>query len=67
MPLKINVGDRLELKKPHPCGGNVFEVMRAGMDFRLKCITCQTQIWLDRSHLEKRVKKINSVSEKGAE
>ncbi|WP_324825584.1 DUF951 domain-containing protein [Sinanaerobacter sp. ZZT-01] len=60
MPLKINVGDRLELKKTHPCGGNTFEVMRTGMDFRLKCLTCQAQIWLDRPHLEKRVKKINS-------
>ncbi|MEA4987667.1 MAG: DUF951 domain-containing protein [Anaerovorax sp.] len=63
MPLKINVGDRLELKKPHPCGGNTFEVMRAGMDFRLKCLTCQAQIWMDRSHLEKRVKKISSAAD----
>lgn len=60
MPLKINVGDRVELKKSHPCGGNTFEVMRVGMDFRLKCLTCQSQIWLDRAHLEKRVKKISS-------
>lgn len=67
MPLKINVGDRLELKKPHPCGGNTFEVMRAGMDFRLKCLTCQSQIWLNRSLLEKRVKKINSAAEQSPE
>jgi len=57
MPLKISVGDILELKKNHPCGGNKFEVMRAGMDFRLKCLTCSTQVWLDRPTLEKRIKK----------
>lgn len=58
MPLKINVGDVVELKKKHPCGGNCFTIMRAGMDFRIKCDTCGAQIWLDRTELEKRVKKI---------
>ena len=58
MALKINVGDILELKKPHPCGGKTFEVMRAGMDFRLKCLTCGTQVWIPRPKLEKRVRKI---------
>lgn len=61
MALKIDVGDILELKKPHPCGGNTFETMRVGMDFRLKCQTCGTQIWINRPNLEKRVKKINSI------
>jgi len=58
MPMKINVGDILELKKQHPCGGKNFEVMRTGMDFRLKCLTCGAQVWLDRPNLEKRVRKI---------
>lgn len=58
MPLKLNVGDRVELKKNHPCGGNIFEIMRAGMDFRIKCETCGTQIRIERPALEKRVKKI---------
>jgi hypothetical protein len=60
VPLKLNVGDLLELKKPHPCGGNTFTVMRAGMDFRVKCNTCGTQIWIKRSALEKRVRKITA-------
>ncbi len=59
MPLKINVGDIVQLKKPHPCGGNSFTVMRAGMDFRIKCDKCEAQIWLSRADLEKRIKKIN--------
>lgn len=58
MPLKLNVGDTVELKKPHPCGGNKFTIMRAGMDFRIQCNTCETQIWINRPDLEKRVKKI---------
>ncbi len=57
MPMKINVGDTVELKKPHPCGGNKFEVMYAGMDFRIKCLKCGSQMRLDRHKLEKRITK----------
>lgn len=60
MPLKLGPGDIVELKKQHPCGGNSFTIMRAGMDFRIKCNTCGTQIWIMRPDLEKRVKKIIS-------
>ena len=41
-------GDIVELKKAHPCGGSVFEVMYIGMDVRLKCLKCGTQIRLPR-------------------
>lgn len=58
MPLKLNVGDEVELKKIHPCGGKTFTIMRSGMDFRIKCNTCNSEIWLSRPDLEKRIKKI---------
>lgn len=58
MPLKLNIGDTVELKKTHPCGGNLFTIMRAGMDFRIQCNTCNAQIWINRPDLEKRVKRI---------
>ncbi|MDO4552357.1 MAG: DUF951 domain-containing protein [Bacillota bacterium] len=58
MPLKIELGDTVELKKQHPCGGREFEVLRTGMDFRLRCKTCGHQIWLPRPELEKRVKRV---------
>jgi hypothetical protein len=54
----IRIGDVVTLKKQHPCGGKDFEVMRAGMDFRLKCLGCGAQIWLARPLLEKRVREI---------
>ena len=43
MPLKLNIGDIVELKKNHPCGGKTFEIMRAGMDFRIRCLQCGSQ------------------------
>lgn len=63
MAMKWNAGDRVELKKNHPCGGNTFEIMRVGMDLRIRCETCNTQIRLERSTLEKRLKRILSRKE----
>ena len=62
MPLDINVGDVLELKKQHPCGSKTFLVMRTGMDFRLTCQGCNAQVWIARKDLEKRIKKITRLS-----
>ncbi|MDR1027964.1 MAG: DUF951 domain-containing protein [Clostridiales Family XIII bacterium] len=56
--MNLRVGDRVELRKQHPCGGAVFEIMRTGMDFRLKCETCGAMIWLKRRDLERRIKKV---------
>lgn len=55
MPLKLNVGDIVELKKNHPCGGKTFEIMRVGMDFRIKCLQCGSQMRITRPKLEKSI------------
>ncbi|MBQ3107233.1 MAG: DUF951 domain-containing protein, partial [Firmicutes bacterium] len=44
MPMKIEPGDRVELKKQHPCGGSTFRVLRSGMDVLLKCEVCGSLI-----------------------
>ena len=56
--LKFNVGDIVSLKKTHPCGENKWEIMRTGVDFKLKCLGCGRQIWVPRIEFEKRVRKI---------
>ncbi len=56
--MDINVGDRLKLKKQHPCGSKEWEVLRVGADFRLKCLGCGHQIMIARKLLEKNVKEI---------
>ncbi|MDN5353061.1 MAG: hypothetical protein PWQ12_1982 [Clostridiales bacterium] len=63
MPLKLEIGDKIATKKPHPCGGNQFEIMRIGMDFRIKCTTCGKEIWIPRVKLEKRIKSITRNGE----
>ncbi len=58
MPMEINVGDVVKLKKQHPCGGYDWEILRIGADFRLKCNTCNRQVWLPRKEVERRTKEI---------
>jgi hypothetical protein len=63
MPMKLNVGDVVRLKKKHPCGGYEWEILRVGADFRILCTTCQRQVWLPRREVERRITKIVSTSE----
>ncbi len=56
--LRICVGDILELKKQHPCGGKEFEVLRVGSDVRIVCLSCKRDMTLDRVKLERSVKQI---------
>ncbi|WDV45869.1 DUF951 domain-containing protein [Clostridiaceae bacterium M8S5] len=61
--MKYNVGDIVMLKKGHPCGENKWQIMRVGVDFRIKCLGCSRQVWLARRDFEKRVKKILQCNE----
>lgn len=56
--MDIKLGDVLEMKKNHPCGSKSFEVLRVGMDFRLKCTGCGHEIMIARHKAEKNIKKI---------
>jgi len=40
MPLDVHLGDVVRLRKPHPCGGYTWEVVRLGADIGIKCLTC---------------------------
>ena len=54
--IKIDVGDILTLKKPHPCGSHEWEVLRIGQDLRLKCTGCGHQMMIERKSREKNIK-----------
>lgn len=56
--LDIRVGDKLLMKKKHPCGADTFTVTRIGMDFRLKCNGCGHEVMVPRVKAEKALKKI---------
>ena len=49
-------GDRVQVKKPHPCGSKIWEILRLGADVRLKCEGCGREILLPRGKFAKMVK-----------
>ncbi len=58
MPLVMEAGDVIKLKKKHPCGSFTWKVLRSGADFRLECTGCGHQIMIARRALEKNVRSI---------
>ncbi len=57
--VKLAQGDKLRLKKSHPCGGFDFTVARVGSDIRILCDTCGRDVTVPRVKLEKNIKSVN--------
>ena len=56
--MDIKVGDVAEMKKPHPCGCNQFEILRVGMDFKIRCTRCSRAVMLPRKKAEKSIRSV---------
>lgn len=56
--MDVHVGDKLIMKKNHPCGSKEFEVLRVGMDFRIRCTGCGREVMVPRKKVEKNIKSI---------
>ena len=53
-------GDVVRTRKPHPCGGDEWTVLRTGADIRIRCNTCGRLVMLDRESFLKRRKALVS-------
>ena len=60
MGLELRTGDVLRLKKTHPCGSNLWEVVRLGADIGIRCQGCARRVMLQRSYLERRIKEVHT-------
>ena len=58
--LRLEIGDRVILRKKHACGGEEWEVWRLGMDIGIRCLKCGRKLKIARSELKKIVKKVES-------
>jgi hypothetical protein len=67
MPIRLDVGDVVRLRKQHPCGGFEWEVTRVGADIGLRCLTCGRRVLLPRSKVEKRIKSVVSSQHDAAQ
>ena len=52
------VGSKVIMKKPHPCGENLWEITRVGVDIKIKCINCGRSIMIPRVKFNKKMKKV---------
>lgn len=55
--MEYNVGDIVRTKKAHPCGSKTWEIVRIGIDFKLKCSKCGHVIVLPREKATKIITK----------
>ena len=61
--MQFTVGDRVIMKKPHPCGSTEFTVLRTGLDLKLECAGCGRVVEGERFKLERKIKRVESKTE----
>jgi hypothetical protein len=54
---KLYLGDVVEMRKPHPCGGKYWEIVRVGADIGLVCQTCGRRVMLSRRQFAHQAKR----------
>lgn len=57
--IPYQIGDIVQMKKPHPCGSKEWEILRTGVDFKLRCKGCEHEIMLPRRTFEKSVRSVS--------
>jgi hypothetical protein len=55
--MELHVGDVVQMRKPHPCGGDTWRILRVGAEIGIRCLTCEHKVMLPRSTFERRVKR----------
>ncbi len=55
---ELRLDDILRLRKPHPCGGYEWKIVRLGADIGLECLQCKRRVLLTRRELFRRLKVI---------
>ncbi|MEN9934772.1 MAG: hypothetical protein RLZZ387_1351 [Chloroflexota bacterium] len=59
-PVELYIGDVVQMRKPHPCGGDTWRVVRLGAEIGIRCATCERKVLLPRATFERRVKRFVS-------
>ena len=56
MNKEYKLGSKVIMKKQHPCGTNLWEITRVGVDIKIKCLKCGHEVMIDRLEFLKKVK-----------
>ena len=62
----FRLGDVVLMKKPHPCGTNAWEIVRMGMDIRIKCVQCGRSVLMPRREFERAMRRVVQRAADGA-
>lgn len=58
MPIKFYLGDVVQTRKAHPCGSDQWEIIRTGMDIRVRCLGCGHVVLMPRRRFERAFKRL---------
>ena len=56
--MKYDLNSIVEMKKKHSCQTNKWQIVRVGVDIKLKCLNCKREIMLDRLEFEKKLRRV---------
>ena len=59
----LHVGDLVKMRKPHPCGNDLWKITFVGSDIKMRCEKCERIVMLERPVFEKRLKRIVQSAE----
>lgn len=61
---EYGLGDIVQMKKDHPCKKSpYFEIIRVGVDVKIKCMGCGAVIMMERQKFVRKLKKVVERSE----
>nr|WP_252893044.1 DUF951 domain-containing protein [Lentilactobacillus otakiensis] len=52
-----DLNDLVEMKKPHPCGTNRWQIIRMGADIKIQCTGCGHIVMMPRREFDHKLKK----------
>lgn len=52
------LADTVQMKKPHACQTNNWEITRIGADIKLRCLGCARVVMMPRAEFNRKLKKI---------
>ena len=58
-----DLNDQVEMKKPHACQENSWEIIRMGADIRIKCLGCGQLVLMPRREFNRKMKRVIKSNE----
>ncbi len=56
--MMFDLNDIVEMKKPHACGANRWQIIRVGADIKIQCTQCQHIVMMSRRDFTRKLKKV---------